>query len=787
MTIRQVDLPGCRIDLVRREVKRAELPAVRLTAQEASLLGRLAASKGTAVSRQSLLVDVWDYHPNSRSRAPDVAIRRLRQKIEVDPAEPRHIHTVLGQGWALREAEPGARPPTTELLGRAALLHEIDALLRGRGACLVGPAGVGKTALAEALDAVPVRLEGVDSESGMLAAVAAALHLPTGGVNDLGSHIGTALRERERVLWLDAPEAVLGPVQHWLDRWAGRFLVTSRIPVTGLTVVEVPPLGATDSATLFRRIAPEAKEVERLLEGLDGLPLAIRLVAARARQVGTAALLDSKGVRYERISAVGDALARGWTLLDSSQRQLLIALAPLVQAFDVGDAETIAGPGQRWVGDVLVELVRTSFLTREPGPRFRMLQSVRWYVSQQGAPPVDQLIDWALTGSGTWPTLQRLLDLAEEQRPERLTELVLAVDDAMADTLTASTRLAVLRRGEGLEVRLRRARIAWALGEQGALGEFEALVAEAAGTSLAGRAVVGLAKARRASSRAESVDALRDALESTADLEGRIEILTELAEQHSDRREFHLARVTLHRALAIGGRRPDILCALGHIALLQDRPEDGLDAVVEAVRLAPDGPIGERGWRTLGGLHYLTADLESAATAWEHARTLAQELGLWRQYAVTLGNLGRVYADLGDLALARRILEDALARSQELNQLQTEVPALLNLGAAALQDGTIPEGRELLERAVALAAGLGWTHHEIEGRLGLAVAEQLEGRDASHALGELISEAEAAGRPREAALAAAHLALHTGQAAPGDALLEAARASLSRGGAGRRP
>ncbi|MFN7142679.1 MAG: tetratricopeptide repeat protein, partial [Myxococcota bacterium] len=267
-----------------------------------------------------------------------------------------------------------------------------------------------------------------------------------------------------------------------------------------------------------------------------------------------------------------------------------------------------------------------------------------------------------------------------------------------------------------------------------------------------------------------------------------IDVLWELAEQHADRREFREARLALQQAIAIdreGARRAELLCAVGHVALKQDRPAEGLAAVEEAVRIAPRGGLGERGWRTLGGLRYLSGDLDGAATAWEHARELARELGLWRQHVVSLGNLGVVYADLGDTREARRVVEEALARSLELGQVQSAVPNLLNLGEFALLEGDVAEARELLGRAVAIADENGWSHHAIQGRIALAVATQLEGGDAREALRDVLAEARASGAHREVVVAAAHLALHEGGPGEGTVedrgprrLLEAARAAL---------
>ncbi len=72
-----------------------------LTQREYELVRTLASSRGQAVSRESLMEQVWNYDGYVGDvRAVDVAIRRLREKLEDDPAEPRFIVTRRGLGYA---------------------------------------------------------------------------------------------------------------------------------------------------------------------------------------------------------------------------------------------------------------------------------------------------------------------------------------------------------------------------------------------------------------------------------------------------------------------------------------------------------------------------------------------------------------------------------------------------------------------------------------------------------------------------------------------------------------
>jgi DNA-binding response OmpR family regulator len=70
-----------------------------LTLMEANLLRYLVTHAGTAVSRKSMLEDVWGLREDTDTRAIDNFIVRLRRYIETDPSKPRHLLTVRGVGY----------------------------------------------------------------------------------------------------------------------------------------------------------------------------------------------------------------------------------------------------------------------------------------------------------------------------------------------------------------------------------------------------------------------------------------------------------------------------------------------------------------------------------------------------------------------------------------------------------------------------------------------------------------------------------------------------------------
>ena len=78
---------------------------VSLTATEFRLLVELARRPGQVFTRELLLQRVWDYEYLGESHLVDVAIQRLRAKVEDDPSHPVLIKTVRGVGYRLDRAE----------------------------------------------------------------------------------------------------------------------------------------------------------------------------------------------------------------------------------------------------------------------------------------------------------------------------------------------------------------------------------------------------------------------------------------------------------------------------------------------------------------------------------------------------------------------------------------------------------------------------------------------------------------------------------------------------------
>ena len=86
------------LDMRARELKKNG-KRVDLTQVEFSLMKTFLENRGRAMDREELLGAVWGKHYSGELKIVDVNIRRLRIKVEDDPASPRHITTVRGFGY----------------------------------------------------------------------------------------------------------------------------------------------------------------------------------------------------------------------------------------------------------------------------------------------------------------------------------------------------------------------------------------------------------------------------------------------------------------------------------------------------------------------------------------------------------------------------------------------------------------------------------------------------------------------------------------------------------------
>ncbi len=97
----ELKLADLEVDLVSRRVTRGD-QRIDLTAKEFNLLALLLRRRGQILSRTTLAEQVWDMNFDSDTNVVEVAVRRLRAKLD-DPFDAKLLHTVRGMGYVLED------------------------------------------------------------------------------------------------------------------------------------------------------------------------------------------------------------------------------------------------------------------------------------------------------------------------------------------------------------------------------------------------------------------------------------------------------------------------------------------------------------------------------------------------------------------------------------------------------------------------------------------------------------------------------------------------------------
>lgn len=409
---------------------------------------RVAALQMDALAAQGRQADALDLYERVRETLAD--------RLGADPgAALRERHQLLLRSPAPVPEAPASTLPAalTSFIGRDDDLARIDALLaRGRLVTVVGPGGAGKTRLAvEAgrrheyrdgtwlVDLAAVT-EPAKAGAAMLAAIGlrgAALFEASGRMRAGGSELdmlADRLNGRESLLVVDNCEHLIDAVAHLiaalLPRCAGlRVLATSREPlaIDGEALVPLGPLalpglgeGLEDvrrsaSVRLFTERAAAVRpgfdvdertrgDVVRLVRGLDGMPLALELAAARLRTLSLAELAAGLSDRFRLLTTGSRAasprhrtlravIAWSWDLLDENERTVAERASVLPGGVTSESAAAVCAgttvlPGE--VPELLAALIDKSLLQLAPDAgRYRMLETLREYgierLADQGA------------------------------------------------------------------------------------------------------------------------------------------------------------------------------------------------------------------------------------------------------------------------------------------------------------------------------------------------------------------------------------------------------------------
>jgi predicted ATPase/class 3 adenylate cyclase len=632
--------------------------------------------------------------------ASGLSFRPLGRHRLKDVPEPQQLFQLAGAGlvadFAPLRTLAGATLPTLHhrLVGRGADLSAVQSLLAREEVRLVtitGPGGAGKSRLAlEVAGAAavhrPVHLVGLapitDTEL-MAAAMARAIGVRESPGRTMLESIAESLHETSALLLLDNLEHLPGAAEHVravLDAVPdAQLLVTSRVPLrlAAERVVPLAPLPMDDASTLFAELAAARgvvlredtlRSVEEICRRLDGLPLAIELVAARLVVLPPAQVLEAlnQGLALEmegpvdlpeRQRTLGATLEWSYGLLSERQRALHEALAVFAGGCSLSDARA------HFLSD-LEALVAWSLLRSDVADgevRLSMLETVREHavarLEREGK--LDEL---------RRRHAERFLDLATTAKAEL----------EGADHATWLDRLEK-------ELDNLRAALDWYVSS----GRADDALRMVSALARFWQAHAHVSEARRWLSVAL-------ALGEDVPAETRAAALWTAAQQAAVQSDWPAAVPLLEEARDLFGelgRRRDESLALAYLSFVSLRKND----------------------------------LPSAATYAEDAVAIARELGDPRAESAALMGLGDVRSAEGDHNSAIRLYEEGVELRRRLGDPMLISDAIYNLGLIAFHSGDHVRAREVFEESLQSARDLDETPYVAAAQFMLAELDLLAG------------------------------------------------------------
>lgn len=443
------------------------------------------------------------------------------------------------------------------------------------------------------------------------------------------------------------------------------ILTTSRAPLrlTGEHIVPLAPLDVEDAATFFSELASargvvlreEAKpSIFEICRRLDGLPLAIELVAARLAVLPPARILKAldEGLALhmegpvdlpERQRTLRATIEWSYGLLDERQRDLLGALAVFPGGCSLDDAQAIAEANGSFLAD-LEALVGWSLIRSDMSDgdvRLSMLETVREDAEER------------LAAAGKLEDLKR-------RHAERFLELALAAEEELSGPAQAEW----LQRLEG-ELDNIRAALDWCF----------------------------------ASGRVE--DALR-----------AISSLERFWRAHGHVTE---ARRWLSLGLGLAGEiardvRADALWAAARQAAAQSDWDSARPLLEEALQLFREQDRGREVVFALSELGFVALrrdDLARARALCEEALEIARRLGDARATSGALSILAEISRTQGDHERALSLSEEAVVLRQNLEDPLLVADSMYHVGIAAFASGDLARAAEAFAGTLEVARGLG--------------------------------------------------------------------------------
>ncbi|MEM9195121.1 MAG: tetratricopeptide repeat protein [Myxococcota bacterium] len=585
-------------------------------------------------------------------------------------------------------------PVAAPIVGRSDVMERLQALLPAGGVVtLVGPPGIGKSRLAAAYPATDthdesrvVDLANAGSTAEILAGIKAALGITLESEDP--ESVGHALAGWGRLLLIvDNVERVVAEVRDLVDGWTSlspetTFLVTSRerLHAEAEVLVELGPLrlppkegasvdeiASTEATALllarargFALDEDNAPVVAKLLHELDGIPLAIELLAARLHSLGVHELYQRMHRRFDilrrsprtgvRQATLRGALDGSWELLSEEEQRGLAAASVFRSGFTLDAAEQVLAGGAEDALEILSSLRDKSLVRAVPASggrlRYDLFASIRAYADEK------------LGESERKSEVQRRHASYFRDRATKVIGALPMQEDALrwldqeAQNLVAAFEYA------------------WDGWNRNP-------------AALAAPASLGLAVDAALRSRGP-VSVLERVLDQLLAAPGFADIAPDL------RAGLHLAHA---RVLRRGGNMKDAMAAVERgLAASRESPE----AFREADLMADAGEILQS-----------QGELDAANERFEAALETAERRADDASRSRVLRGLGLLHHSRGKLTDAYAAYDRALTISRHHEDRPSQARILTDLGSLRLQQGRLDEARELYESALELLDAMG--------------------------------------------------------------------------------
>jgi len=661
----------------------------------------------------------------------------------------------------------------------------IDLLLNPAAPLLtvVGPGGAGKTRLA--LDSVhhvlhfPAFRDGVwfvpldglragdqNLHQAMASTIAQALGLELSPQSPPHAQLLTQLKPRKTLLILDNFEQLIAGETDGVDFVLDlvrhlpslKLLVSSRRPLnlqmeTLIALNGLPaPQKADDSAYSYssvqlfmergRRVCPacsfEGDNLPAMVEIcriLEGMPLALELVAVRLRELNCQQLLQALTTdldlfktrwrdlapRHRSMRAVFDW---SWSLLSQEEQRVLSELSLFRGSFTLEAAQAITGADSESV----YALIDHSLIRFSEG-RYSLHALLRQFAGDQlaAAAPIHRrhsryYLDFVRQRA------QRLIGQELVQASAEIGQEWENIQQAWLWAVSEHDLSGLASTLDGLGHYLRNSSMIW-FGETLFQAALDSLLA-AEDSACAGRAAAEAdqrARSETGPSGSFQAGVWRGADESRQWQQTIGQLWLELARGYVWSAQYEHCAVVARQVIAIGHEIADpVLVAGGGLELGRALWRLGdYRAACDILHAMP--PLSDQqAWietqamNTLGNIYFAQGLLDQAETHYHRALQIQQEAGIWGNRVQVLNNLATIAALRGQLEAAQGLFLEVLAASRQFNQQFFQIPVFLNLGLCSCALGQYVAGEAHLQQALALSNQIRNRQNETDILLGLA-------------------------------------------------------------------